>query len=169
MLKRIIWRFLGTVEHRDGRPDSAHGGGVAIVVADGVACIKLDKVRRPVLPVNACSVLVYSSEKAEICLRLTGIYLPPPPTATVTAEWLGPLSDRENQSYDAKGRMISHLIVGDFNQHSWKGGTDKRYHERLLDIGAWELSDPFLPTFKTGSTLDKFVLLPGYEFPQSFL
>ena len=50
-----------------------------------------------------------------------------------------------------------------------EGGAGRRYHEWLIDVGAWELSDPALPTYSTGSPLDKFVRLPGFEFPDSFL
>ena len=156
------------VENSDARPDDIYGG-VCILVADSVVCTKLEDVPRPAQPVSACSVLLYPERRGDSCIRITGVYLPPPPTALITPEWVDPLTNPEAQSRDIRGDMISHLLVGDFNQHSWAGGNDEKYHEWVTGSGAWELSDPEVPTHRQGSALDKFLLLPGRDIPEAFL
>ena len=119
-------------------------------------------------PANACTLLIYPTRQTEKEIRITGVYLPQPPTALVTTEWVEPLTDLQNQSYMADGGMVSHLIGGDFNQHTWRGGNDIEYQVWLLNSGMWELSNPERATYRTGSALDKFLLLPGQCLPGNF-
>ena len=57
---------------------------------------------------------------------------------------------------------MSHLTAGDFNLHSWGGGDDTRYHERVAESGIWELSDPRLATYERGGTR---LWTIGFGFP----
>ena len=157
-----------TVDCKDCREDTAHGG-VFIAVRQGVAHKVLPKVNRPLLPINACSMLVYPTGEEDYAIRITGVYLPPPPTVTVEPSMLDSLTEKESQTEYATGGTISHLIVGDFNQNSWKGGNDSLYHEWITEAGMWELSDPSKATHQQGSALDKFLLLPGRDIPENLL
>ena len=60
---------------------------------------------------------------------------------------------------------MNHLICGDFNPTEWI----EDYASWLHLEGAWELSDPALPTSEQGSALNKLILLPGRGIPESFL
>ena len=157
-----------TMDCKDCREDTAHGG-VFIAVKQGVAHKVLPMENRPLLPINACSMLVYPTGDEDYALRITGVYLPPPPTLTVEPYMLDSLTERESQTNYATGGMVSHLIVGDFNQHSWKGGSDSLYQEWMAETGMWELSDPSMATHQQGSALDKFLMLPGRDIPENLL
>lgn len=43
------------------------------------------------------------------------------------------------------------------------------YQEWLTDQGLWDLSDPSLPTYITGSSLGKILLFPGQDIPEEWL
>ena len=60
-----------------------------------------------------------------------------------------------DQSEAAEGNVLSHLLVGDFDQYAWKKKTDESFHEWTGDGGMWELSDPTAPTHKKGPKLEK--------------
>ena len=156
------------IKNRDCRPDAAQGG-VIILVRTGIACIKLPKVRRPALPISACTILLYPTGEETHQIRITGVYFPPSTSQPTTQSWVSPLTDEDNQSYLPDGSVVNHLIVGDVNQNSWQGGNDHCYHEWMQEVGAWELSDPIRPTHEKGSALDKFILLPGGDIPDAFL
>ena len=166
-MKRLVLPGFET-KCRDCREDSAHGG-VFIAVRLGVAHKVLPKDERPSLHINACSLLLYPTGEEDYALKVTGVYLPPPPTLTVEPHMLSFLTDLEQQEVYQTGGNISHLIVGDFNQHSWKGGNDSLYHEWIAETGMWELSDPAKATHQQGSALDKYLLLPGRDIPENLL
>ena len=130
-----------SIEARDCRVGSSYGG-VFIAVRETIHFTKVEKHVQIEQPANACTLMIYPTSRNGEPLRITGMYLPPPPTARITPEWVAPLTDPANQSYLEAGRMVSHLFVGDMNQHSWKGGNDVGYHEWLLSAGMWEISDP---------------------------
>ena len=44
-----------------------------------------------------------------------------------------------------------------------------RYQEWLTDQGLWDLSDPSLPTYITGSCLGKILPFPGQDIPEEWL
>ena len=100
-------------------------------------------------------------------VRISGVYIPP--SADATPHMLRALTDLESQSTDSQGNVLSHLLVGDFNQHSWNKKADELFHEWMVDTGMWELSDPRVPTHRKGSTLDKFLLLAGTHIPEEWL
>ena len=92
-------------------------------------------------------------------VRPTGVYVPH--SADATPRLTEALTDPENESTDAQGNSVSHVLAGDFNQYTRKRKNGELFHEWLGDAGSWELSDPDLPTHRKGSTMDKFMLLPG--------
>ena len=142
-------------------------GGVLITAALGVACSKVKDLARPHKDIDACSCLLYPYHSVGEVVRISGVYIPP--SADATPHMLRALTDLESQSTDSQGNVLSHLLVGDFNQHTWNKKTDELFHEWMGDTGMWELSDPRVPTHRKGSTLDKFLLLPGTNIPEEWL
>ena len=116
-------------------------------------------------PANACALLLYPGGTGESKIRITGVY---PPTAQITAEWAEPLTWPGNHSYLKSGGLLSQILAGDINQHSWKGDSDVGYDEWVFRAGLWELSDPTLPTYSNKSPLDAFLLQPGHGVPSTF-
>ena len=57
-----------------------------------------------------------------------------------------------------------HIIAGDFNTTSWY----TLFMDWLQDDGINELVDPNKPTFALGSSIDKFLFIPGYYIPSTF-
>ena len=43
------------------------------------------------------------------------------------------------------------------------------YQEWTAEQGLWNLADPKLPTYVTGSSLDKILLYPGQDIPEEWL
>ena len=109
-----------TIEAQDCREDAAYGG-VFIAVKETAHFSKVGNVIGVEKPANACTLFLHPGRTEESRIRITGVYLPPPPTAQITPKWVEPLACPGNQSYSASGELISHPLVGDFNQRSWKG------------------------------------------------
>ena len=115
-------------------------------------------------PARVC---LYSKHNVLEPIRITGAYKPP--SAGATRAKMRAMTAQGNQSHMPRGEAISHLIVCDLNQHSWHGGNDVLFHEWHGEAGRWELNDPTKPTHTKGSTLDKFLLLPGTNIPDEWL
>ena len=127
----------------------------------------LDKIPKPPLPIDVCSFILYPSKDAGYGIRVTGIYLPP--SAEATPAMLSTLTKANYQSCGLQGGSLSHLILGDLNPNCWKGTKKAGFTEWLMEDGLWELTDPQLATFKTGSSLDKVLLKPGIDIPEEWL
>ena len=66
------------------------------------------------------------------------------------------ITNTENRTTYENGRL-NHLVCGDFNPTEWM----KSFEEWVSHSGAWELSDPAVPTYTTENTLGRILLLPG--------
>ena len=142
--------------HNRDSSEAHIGGGVLILVKHGIVCSSIDRDRLPQRPLSCCSVIVEAIRGCCDPFRLTGVYLPPPPTARVTEESVESITKQDYQEVH-NNMILNHLICGDFNTTSWS----EEYWEWISKAGAWELNDPSVPTFPTGNTLDKFLILPG--------
>ena len=78
-----------------------------------------------------------------------------PPYAEATPQMMAARTEPIDQSEAAEGNVLSHLLVGDFDQYAWKKKTDESFHEWTGDGGMWELSDPTAPTHKKGPKWEK--------------
>ena len=146
---------------------SRHRGGVLILAHHTVSFKKLEKIPKPPRPIDICSFLLYPTHTEEWGIRITGIYIPP--SAEATPGKLTTITGRDYQSETPRGDTYSHLIIGDVNPNCWKEKPGEKYHEWLAEDGLWELTDPALATYKTGSSLDKMILRPGNDVPEEWL
>ena len=131
-------------------------GGVLILTRAGIDCTLVPQNLLPERPISCCSLIVTAVGGCCQPFRLTGIYLPPPPTAKVTPECVSSLTDDHSICFWNDSRL-NHIICGDLNPPSWREG----FEEWLEESGIWELSDPTTPTFPSGNALDRFLLIPG--------
>ena len=92
-----------------------------------------------------------------------------PPAAHLFPELAAPFTDADNQTFLSNGGQVGHFIIGDLNPNSWQGGGDTKFHGWVGEAGAWELSDPTLPTHEHGCALDRMLFLPGSEIPAFLL
>ena len=151
-----------SVLHREGH--SRRKGGVLILAHENVACRKLETIIPLPRLVDGCSCMLYPTKDERYPIRVTGLYVPPSAEADpeLLAEVTQPcVEDRDGQ--------ISQLIVGDLNTNTWRGGCSDKYYEWLSEAGLWELSDPDLPTFKSNTVIDKFLLRPGEIIPEEWI
>ena len=137
----------------------------------GTNCTLIPQELLPVRPVSCCSMVVEAIGGRCQPFRLTGIYIPPPPTTRMTRERIAPLV-AENSFGEWKGQKLGHMICGDLNPPSWR----ETFEEWLSEAGILELSDPQVPTFSSGNALDRILMLPGdtvweaiMPFPRSTL
>ena len=104
----------------------------------------------PTRPLSCRSTVIHAIGDRSCQFRLTGVYLPPPPTAKMKPELLETLT-RKNK-YDAgQDARLNHLLCGDFNPTEWR----ENFEIWLGEAGLWELTDPDIPTFETGPALDR--------------
>ena len=155
-----------TVLDADGK--YTHKGGVMIIADNKISHRSIpENLTRRGREISTCSCLIYPTHSVASVIRVTGVYIPP--SADATPDMVQFLTAPHNQVQTQNGEYINHLIVGDFNQHTWKGKTDDLFHEWVGDSGMWELSDPTIPTHRKGSALDKFLLVPGTNIPDEWL
>ena len=64
-----------------------------------------------------------------------------PPSADATISKVQAMTDPDNQSHTATGEVITHLLIGGMNQHTWGGKDDTNCHEWLGEAGMWELGE----------------------------
>ena len=139
-------------------------GGVLILTRAGIDCTLVPQDVLPSRPLSCCSLIVTAIGGCCQPFRLTGIYLPPPPTARVKPRDLAPLLKDHPHCYWT-GQRLTHIICGDLNPPSWREG----FEEWLGEMGVWELSDPTIPTYPRGDALDRFLLIPGDEHWEALL
>ena len=151
----------------DKMGNSKHKGGVMIMAKIGVACTVFKRVKKPPSPIDTCSVLLYPTGREDYVIQITGVYIPP--SALITGERLQTLTAPGCRAETEAGRPYSHLLLGDFNPNCWAENASLNYQEWTAEQGLWNLSDPKLPTYVTGSSLDKMLLYPGQDIPEEWL
>ena len=133
-------------------------GGVLVLARAGIDVTPIPQELLPARPLSCCSLIVEAIGGCSQPFRLTGVYLPPPPTARVTQQNISSLVADHPFCY-LGGQRLNHILCGDFNSPSWP----EIFEEWLSESGIWILSDPSTPTFPSGNALDRFLLLPGEE------
>ena len=151
----------------DDQGTSKHCGGVLIMAKVTTPCRKVTRTQRPPDPINTCSVLLSPTGLEEYSLQITGIYIPP--SALAVGEQLITLTDPGCRETAKSGEPLSHLLIGDFNPNCWRENEGTPYQEWVMEHGLWDLANPNLPTYKTGSSLDKMLLCPGRDIPAEWL
>ena len=141
--------------------------GVLTLANNDISCRKLVGVPKSLPPIDACSCILYPTEEDTYQIRITGVYVPP--SAEARSEMTEAPLERDYHIRGQGSGLASDFLAGDFNPNTWKGGGGKLSHEWLAESGLCELSNPALPTFETGSVLDKFLLLPGDGIPDKWL
>ena len=138
-----------------------------IIATPQLSCKKVEDGPTLPSPIDVCSCLVYPTHATGYTICLTGIYVPP--SAEATPQMLMPLVAPQKFLQTATTPNPTHLVVGDLNPNSWKHKDRDLYHEWISEAGFIEHSHPELPTYKTGSILDKFLLYPGDYTPDEWL
>ena len=139
-------------------------GGVLILTRPGIDVTLLPQDILPQRPLSCCSLIVEAVGGCSQPFRLTGVYLPPPPTARVTKDQMSSLIT-DHPSCRWKGRLLNHILCGDFNPPSWQ----EQFDDWVGMSGLIELSDPSIATFPSGNALDRIFLLPGEEIWEAVL
>ena len=92
-----------------------------------------------------------------------------PHSAKAKPGHLATVAQKKYQSCNQRGEVLSHVVIGDFNPDCWAGDSNSTFHEWLIRDGIWELTDPSLATFKTGSAIDKVLIRPKADVPEEWL
>ena len=93
-------------------------GGVLITEEENTSCRKLEEVCSPHARIDACAASLFPTGEEEYQLRLTGAYIPP--SAEIGEDYPRNLAADDCQTGNRDGKMVSHLIVGDFNPNCWR-------------------------------------------------
>ena len=133
----------------------------------GTPCKRAPRECWPPDPIDTCSVLLCPTNAEGYALQITGIYIPP--SALATSEQLVSLTDPRCRAAAMEGGPLSHLLIGDFNPNCWSEGDSTQFQEWIMEQGMWDLTDPSLPTYVTGSSLDRILLCPGRDIPEEWL
>ena len=110
----------------------------------------------PERPISCCSMAAEAIGGCCQPFRLTGLYVPPPPTVRASGESIRAIL-AENSFNSWRGQPLNHLICGDLNPP----GRREQFEEWIGESGLLELNDPRVPTYPSGNTLDYILLLPG--------
>ena len=137
--------------HNRENMEMQRSGGVLIIARMGIDFTNVPQTRLPVEPLSCCSVRVHAIDGVGSPFRLTGLYIPPPPTAKMNAQFLESLTCDDELDFYGEERL-NHIICGDFNPPSWS----EMYDISMAESGLFDLSDPSVPTFPSGNSLDRF-------------
>ena len=138
-------------------------GGVLILVHEAFSAERIPE-RQDLSPViERCMARFYPTDDPETEIQVTGVYIPPGRVEQLTMEQLMVL--REPEMSEVTQDTLPHILVGDFNVTTWRG----LFSEWTQEGGMHELLHPDIPTFALGSSLDKFLFVPGYYIPSTFL
>ena len=151
----------------DKKGSSKFLGGVLILVRTTTSCRKFTRPIQPVNSIDTCSMVLHPTGAEDYAIQITGIYIPP--SAKIDGDNLNPLLHPDCRARTPEGEITSHLLIGDFNPNCWAENAEIQYQEWIIGHGLWELADPHLPTFATGSSLDKILLSPGRDIPEEWL
>ena len=134
-------------------------GGVTVIATPKISCEKLENAPLPKSPKDAGSCLLYPTQTEKNQIRVTGLYVPPP--AEATPDMLIVLAPSAGLSKEGGRHNLTHLVGGDLNPNSWSRRDRNLYHEWIHETGTWGLSHPEQSTYKTGTVLEKFLLVQG--------
>ena len=139
------------------------GGGVLILVHVDFVAETIPK-NKTILPViENCSVKLYPTTDPRTAVQITGVYISPSHTHQLRLEQLQNLNCAHiDQKLEDSPPL---LLAGDFNATSWS----MLYMDWLQEEGLNEMVNPEKPTYALGSAIDKFIFLPGYYVPSTFL
>ena len=139
------------------------GGGVVISVHKNYKAKLISENNFVGGGVETCSIDFFPTKEVETALHVIGIYIPPKVAEKLT---IGALKELTAPRCVQPGLpWVSKIFAGDLNPTSW----EVTYREWINTHGIWELVDPTVPTYETGSALDKMLFLPGGYIPSTFL
>ena len=137
-------------------------GGVLILAHNRFSTGKLPKLQGILPTMEHCSCVLFPTDSPVTAIRVSGVYMPPSRTKDLSLTELQTLSRAVENP--AVGDAYPHLIAGDFNSTSWMA----LFTEWTQSEGLVELLHPELPTFAMGTSIDKFVFVPGFSSRQPF-
>ena len=149
---------------RDAPVGTRIGGGVLILVHANFSAERIGGREESLGPhIEHCSARFFPTEDPSTELRITGVYIPPSQVNSLTIDSLMRLVAPTMGV--ATGDVVPQLLGGDFNTTEW----GSPFYEWTQEAGMQELVDPEVPTFALGSSLDKFLFVPGHYVPSTFL
>ena len=139
---------------RRGKSARQKCGGLAIFEEAGLHFGTLNALPRPLLPLTICSVLLCLRGPVVEAIGAMAVQFPPSVKVKKSMEKM--LMPGEP---DVKigGAEINLVLAGYFNLTSWPEG----YADWISNHGIRELADPEIPTFKSGNSPGKILLVPG--------
>ena len=155
--------YIGGECCRPTPPGERIGGGVLILVHRGIVAETIEGLQDMAPTVERCAIRLFPTEDPETEMRVSGIYIPPSQTSSLTQQLLGEMGATTRGR--ATGEDVPHLLVGDLNTNSW----GQLYAEWIGTQGLQELVDPEIPTFALGSSIDKILFLLGFYVPSPLL
>ena len=156
--------YYRATEHCQDAPLGTWPGGEILILAHQNFSTK----REPKIPeiesiIEHCSCLFFPTASPKTVMKVTGIYIPPSKTKLLNLACIRKLSN-PTQNADTQD-AFPHVLAGDFNITSWGA----LYEEWTQESGIMELTDPEIPTFASGTALDKYLFVPGFYIPSTFL
>ena len=150
-----------TIASTCSRKQGERKGGVAILLHTTIPHTgKEHRITRRKSEMEYCSVTVYPNHNNKDQLVIVGAYRPP---------------DRDHPEYEQAFRnmLFEHrerakttIILGDFHINDWETTEKGAYLNWILEEDLWELSDPTIPTYRTGTTTDGVLMALGDYQPE---
>ena len=113
--------------------------------------------------VEHCICRVFPTANPITAIDIIGTYFPPKGTLDLTLEVLRNIATARDEHREEERTPC--IIGGDLNISSW----GKMYNEWIHTEGIIELVDPRIPTYTSGSAIDKLLFIPGRYIPSTFL
>ena len=156
--------FYAAAHHCRDTPEGERiGGGVLVLIRDGVTAEGLPELDGLDRSIEHCAVSLRPTDDIRTTILLSGVYITPTAATTLRTERLLKLTEARSPRYLPADSP--HILCGDFNVASWP----EVYGEWLQEKGILELLDPETPTLVLGSSLDKFLFYPGLYIPSTSL
>ena len=153
-----------TIVSTCNRKTGERKGGIAIYVHETIPFTNEEhRIVETKNELEYCSTLLYPNHNEVDQLAVVGVYRPP---------------EKEHTQYDPllsdmlryhRERQITTILLGDFNIHSWEQYEQGFYQTWLEENDLWELSDPRVPTYRTGTVTDAVLMALGSYHPEGLL
>ena len=148
------------------RKQGRQKGGVAIYVHERAPFVESESEHRVVdieHEMECCAATVLPNHNSSDRLVIVGIYRPPQKKHPPYAPTLRRVLQKHREQQGAT------ILMGDINIHSWQVEEGDAYQEWVEEAGLWELSDPSVTTYRTGTVTDGMWLALGSYQPEGIL
>ena len=139
------------------------GGGVLILAHTNFSTEELPRAKELAPIIEHCACRIYPTANPITAIDIIGVYIPPSGATSLSTDLLHDiLLDRDGKQEE---ELTPCLIAGDFNTTSW----GLLYEEWVQTEGMIELVDPNIPTYASGTAIDKCLFSPGRYIPSTLL